>query len=274
MSSDFTSFAQAERAGWTDTERVTGYVDLFATAADQVIEPLLNAVAAKAGQRALDLCCGQGNVTQALVSRGCYATGADFSDAMLKLARERLPHVTFVEADAQNLPFDNSAFDVIVSNLGICHVPDQRRALAECRRALRPGGRFGMTVWCGPDRSPSYEMLYRVIKMYGAAGITAPPGPDFHQFANPTIADELLSSAGFSDIQMSIVECGWNLSRPEGFFDIFARGTVRAAMLLARQPPENHAAIRAALTDEVRQRFSYGTQWRVPTFAAVLSATA
>ena len=131
-----------------------------------------------------------------------------------------------------------------------------------------------MTVWCGPDRSPGYELIYRVIKQYGAPGITAPPGPDFHQFADPAIANTLLSAAGFSSIAMTTVECGWTLSSAEQFFEIFSRGTVRAAMLLARQPAENRAAIRAALTNEVRQRFSHGGQWRVPAIAAVLSATA
>jgi len=117
-------------------------------------------------------------------------------------------------------------------------------------------------------------MVYRAIKTHGAAGITAPPGPDFHQFADRRIANELLSNAGFSDVTMSIVESGWTVNTPDGFFKIFARGTVRAAMLLARQPPERLAAIRSALNEEVRRRFVSGSQWRVPTMAAVLSATA
>jgi hypothetical protein len=116
-------------------------------------------------------------------------------------------------------------------------------------------------------------MLYRTIKTHGAPGITAPPGPDFHQFADRNIADEMLSSAGFSRINMATFESGWIVNTPEEFFEIFARGTVRAAMLLARQPSEHYAAIRSALADEVRRRFAYGTQWRVPTFAAVLSAS-
>jgi len=272
--SEFTAFAEAERAGWADSQRAAGYVRLFAAAADQAIEPLLNAVDAKAGQAALDLCCGQGSVAEALETRGCKTIGADFSEAMLKLARERVSGATFIEADAQNLPFDDAAFDLVVSNVGVCHIPDQPRALAEVRRVLRSQGRFGMSVWCGPDRSPSYELVYRVIKQYGAPGIIAPQGPDFHQFANPAIAKRLLSAAGFSTIVMEIVECAWSITRPEHFFDIFARGTVRAAMVLARQPPDKYAAIRSALTNEVRERFSCGGKWRVPTFAAVLSATA
>jgi SAM-dependent methyltransferase len=271
---DFAAFADAERAGWRDVQRATGYVDLFAAASDRIIEPLLDAVGAKPGEHALDLCCGQGNVAAALTARGCKVTGVDFSPAMLDFAHRRLPDAVFLEADAQDLPFSDAAFDVVVSNVGVCHVPDQRRALAEAKRVLRQGGRFGMTVWCGPEISPSFEMVYRAIKTYGAPGITAPSGPDFHQFADRKIAHKMLADAGFSDTRMSIVESGWTLNAPDDFFTIFARGTVRAAMLLARQPPEHLAAIRSALSDEVHERFGSGSQWRVPTMAAVLTATA
>ncbi len=271
---DFAAFAAAEFAAWTDATRASDYVDLFATAADQLIEPLLEAAGALTGRSVLDLCCGQGNVAEALSSRGCQVTGADFSPAMLALARRRVPDAAFIEADAQTLPMADGAFDIVVSNVGICHVPDQRRALSEIRRVLRRGGQFAMTVWCGPDRSPSYEMFYRAIKMHGAAHTSMPPGPDFHQFADREIATKLLSTAGFTNVEMRIVESGWTLSAPEIFFDIFARGTVRAAMLLASQPPDRRAAIRSALSDEVRRRFADGTRWRVPTMAAVLSAAA
>ena len=271
---DFAAFAEVERIGWADAERASRYVDLFAPASDQVIEPLLEAAEVDSGQRVLDLCCGQGNVAEALANRGCRVTCADFSPTMLAFARRRVPDGVFIEADAQDLPFRDNEFDVVVSNVGVCHVPDQPRALAEAKRVLRQGGRFGMTVWCGPDRSPSYEIIYRAIRSYGAAGITAPQGPDFHQFADRKIANEMLSSAGFSNIKVSMVESGWTVSTPNAFFEIFARGTVRAAMLLARQPPEHLAAIRSAVNDEVHRNFASGSQWRVPAMAAVLSATA
>lgn len=271
---EYAAFAEAERKGWTDAARASGYIDLFAAAADRLIEPLVQAAGAKSGLRVLDLCCGQGNVAEVLAGRGCKITGLDFSPAMLTFARARVPEAEFVEGDAQNLPFGQDEFDVVVSNVGICHVPDQRRALAEIKRVVRRGGRLAMSVWCGPDRSPSYELVYRMIKTHGAPGIAAPPGPDFHQFANRKIANELLSEAGFSKIEMSIVKSGWSVDEPEAFFEIFARGTVRAAMLLASQPPENVAAIRSALNEEVRRRFADGSRWHVPTLAAVVSATA
>jgi ubiquinone/menaquinone biosynthesis C-methylase UbiE len=160
------AFAESERVGWADVERASAYVALFSRASDEVIQPLLSAARVKAGDNVLDLCCGHGNVAEALIKRGCKVTGADFSSAMLELARRRVRDAAFMNADAQDLPFQGDDFEVVVSNFGICHVPDQKRALAEVKRVLRPGGHFSMSVWCGPDLSPSYELVYRTIKTH------------------------------------------------------------------------------------------------------------
>jgi hypothetical protein len=85
---------------------------------------------------------------------------------------------------------------------------------------------------------------------------------------------KLLSEAGFSNIETTTVDCVWNLKAPEDLFEIYAKGTVRAAMLLSKQPPENLAAIRSALTARVRKQFSSGDHWRVPVPAALGRASA
>lgn len=272
--SDFTAFGNMERAGWSDAARASGYVKLHASVTDQAIESLLNAVGAEPNLKALDLCCGQGNVSAALVDRGCQVTGVDFSPTMLAFARHSTPRATFIEADAQELPFDEAEFDIVVSNLGVCHVPDQPRALAEVRRVLVPGGRFAMTVWCGPDVSPCFEVVYGAVKAHGSPDVSLPPGPDFHQFARREIAEKLLSEAGFGNVDLTIVDCAWDLNSPEGLSEIIEKGTVRAATLFANQPPQNLAAIRSALAQAVRQRFTHGDRWRVPIPAALLRATA
>jgi SAM-dependent methyltransferase len=272
--SDYADFGNTERSGWSDAARASGYVKLLAAAADQAIPGLLNAVGAKSNLKTLDLCCGQGNVSEALVNRGCQVVGVDFSPAMLAFARDRVPGATFIEADAQDLPFGDAEFDVVVSNLGVCHIPDQPRALSEVRRVLRLGGRFAMTVWCGPDLSPCFEIFYGAVKAHGSPDVTLPPGPDFHQFANREIATKLLSDAGFASIDLTTVDCAWDLDKPESLFGIYEKGTVRAAMLLAEQPQRNLIAIRSALAQEVRRRFASGNRWRVPVPAALLLATA
>jgi SAM-dependent methyltransferase len=272
--SDFSAFAELERRSWSDATRASGYVELFAAAPDQAIDHLLDAAGARPDFKVLDLCCGQGNVSEALLSRGCRVVGVDFSPAMLAFARKRARNATFIEADAQDLPFDDAEFDIVVSNLGVCHVPDQPRALAEARRVLRSGGKFAMTVWCGSESSPCFAAVYHAIKRHGDPTVSAPPGPDFHQFARPDMAVKLLSAAGFSNIDVTNVDCVWDLGAPEDLFEIYAKGTVRAAMVLSKQPPGNLAAIRSALTVAVRGQFASGDRWRVPVPAALVRATA
>ena len=272
--SDFSAFADLERRTWSDATRASSYIELFAAAPDQAIDHLLDAAGARRDFKVLDLCCGQGNVSEALLSRGCHVVGVDFSPAMLAFARKRAPTATFIEADAQDLPFDDAEFDIVVSNLGVCHVPDQPRALRQVRRVLRSGGKFAMTVWCGPESSACFAAVYQAIKTHGHSDISAPPGPDFHQFARPDVAARLLSAAGFSSIDVTTVGCVWDLGAPEDLFEIYAKGTVRAAMVLSKQPPENLAAIRSALTVAVREQFACGARWRVPVPAALVRATA
>jgi|SRR5271169_4282461 len=272
--SDFTAFANMERGSWSDATTASGYVNLFASASDQAIGSLLDTVGAKSNLKALDLCCGQGNVSEALVGRGCEVVGVDFSPAMLAFAHHRVPNAVFMEADAQDLPIGDAEFDIVVSNFGVCHVPDQPRALSEVRRVLRPGGQFAMTVWCGPDVSPCFKIVYEAIKLHGSPGVTTTPGPDFHQFANRRLAEELLLAAGFSDVEFSMIDCMWDLATPERLSEIYERGTVRAAMMLASQPLQNLAAIRTAMARAVRERFANGGRWRVPVPAALLHSTA
>jgi 2-polyprenyl-3-methyl-5-hydroxy-6-metoxy-1,4-benzoquinol methylase len=86
---DFSAFGSLERGSWSDPTRATGYVELFASASDQAIESLLDAAGARPNLNALDLCCGQGNVSEGLIRRGCKVVGIDFSPAMLAFARNR-----------------------------------------------------------------------------------------------------------------------------------------------------------------------------------------
>ncbi len=272
--SDFKAFQDLEQQSWSDPRRASGYIELFASASDQAIDSLVEAVNVRRELKALDLCCGQGNVSEALARRGCQVTGVDFSSAMLAFADARVPNAVFIKADAQNLPFDNAEFDIVVSNLGVCHVPDQPRALAEARRVLRPGGRFAMTVWCGPDVSPCFEIVYGAIKAHGSPSVSAPPGPDFHQFAQKNVAERLLLDAGFNDVDLTIVECMWDLDSPGRLSEIYEQGTVRAAMVLGGQPPQNLAAIRSAMAEAVQSRFAWKDRWRVPVPAALVRAIA
>jgi demethylmenaquinone methyltransferase/2-methoxy-6-polyprenyl-1,4-benzoquinol methylase len=101
------------------------------------------------GQRALDVCCGTGDVALRLTRTGADVVGLDFSSAMLEVARARLSRfagprpaaVRFVEGDALNLPFPADTFDAVTVAYGLRNLADLRRGLGEMVRVAKPGGR-------------------------------------------------------------------------------------------------------------------------------------
>lgn len=271
--SDFAAFARMENSAWNERQRAADYVGLFSKVPEQAVGPMLEAVDPGPGEWALDLCCGQGAVARALAETGCTVVGIDFSKEMLALARSRVVGAAFVEADAQQLPFGDRQFDIVVSNVGIPHVPDQGLALAEARRVLRPGGRFAMTAWCGPDDSPCMRTLFTAIRAHGSPRVSLPIAPDFHQFAQERFAGETLRSLGFLNVRTRRVDCVLALESPEQLWDVFARATARAAALLAAQPPDCRSAIRTALTAAVREQYGVEGGWRLSMPAMLTSAS-
>src|SRR5262249_57209509 len=96
--------------------------------------------------------------------------------------------------------------------------PDQPRALAEARRVLCSRGKFAMTVWCGPEKSPCFAAVYNAIRTHGHPDISAPAGTGFYQIGKPDLAVKLLSVAGFFHIYVYTIECVLGLNRTGHFF--------------------------------------------------------
>jgi SAM-dependent methyltransferase len=103
------------------------------------------------GDRVLDLACGTGNAALVAARAGAAATGLDAAARLVDVARERAAaeglSASFVVGDVQELPFDDEAFDVVVSIFGVIFAQDPDRAVSELLRVLRPGGRALLSVW-------------------------------------------------------------------------------------------------------------------------------
>ena len=266
----YDGFADWERSGWTDDGISAGYVAMFSSASDLAIPSILSEVTP--GARVLDLCCGQANVSEALLQAGFSVVGADFSPKMLAHASERLPDGEFVEADAQDLPFDNGDFDAVVCSFGMMHIPDQPQALREVRRVLKAGGQFIMTSWCGPDVSPVFQVFYSSVQEHGDPSVKMPDSPNFHQFANEEMARALLADVGLTMETQRQIDCYWMFDVPETLVNIFQQGTPRGEYLLSQQPDDNRIAIKTAVTDKVRNQFVDGGKWRAPIPASLIVA--
>ena len=139
-------------------------------------ERLVEEVGLRAGQRVLDIACGNGAVTLAAARRLTKVVGIDFVPELLEHGRRRAEldalDAEFREGDAENLPFDDASFDIVLSQYGVMFAPDQERAAAEMLRVCRPGGVIGLANWT-PTGFPG--ALFRL-----SAEFNPPPAPPKH----------------------------------------------------------------------------------------------
>jgi SAM-dependent methyltransferase len=142
-------------AAVTDVQQKTWSKGDFSVVANLVYmdaENLAGALDLIPGERVLDVACGSGNAAIAAARRTQGGTvGADYVPALLERGRERAAaerlEIEFVEADAQDLPFEDASFDVAMSIFGTMFAPDHRKAASELLRVVRPGGRIGLACW-------------------------------------------------------------------------------------------------------------------------------
>jgi SAM-dependent methyltransferase len=134
----------------------------------------LDVVGVGPGQQVLDVGVGDGNTAIEAARRGAVVTGLDISPAQLDKARRRITaeglSVELHEGHAEDLPFADASFDVVVSVLGVIFAPDHERAVAELARVCRPGGTVAVTAWV----DDSWFRLWRDR----AARLVPPAPPD------------------------------------------------------------------------------------------------
>lgn len=117
-------------------------------------ERLSEAVDVRPGQKVLDVATGSGNTAISAARRFSMATGMDYVPKLIEQARERAQaeglDIAFDVGDAENLPYPDASFDVVLSTVGVMFTPDQERAAKELLRVCKPGGKIGLANWV-PD---------------------------------------------------------------------------------------------------------------------------
>jgi ubiquinone/menaquinone biosynthesis C-methylase UbiE len=143
---DFTQLKQRMRSTWMagDFGQVAQYTAKSA-------EEFVNRLPLSAGIRVLDVACGTGNLAVPAARKGAQVTGVDIAPNLLEQARqrataERLP-ATFEEGDAEQLPYRDAQFDLVMSMFGAMFAPRPERVAAELARVCRPGGIIAMANW-------------------------------------------------------------------------------------------------------------------------------
>jgi len=266
------SFAKFEHKGW---QRVASKYDSFwASSTRQFIPPLLDAAEVSGGISVLDVGCGPGYVSAATVARGATACGLDFSTEMIGIAQRMFPGIEFQEGDAQNLPFVNATFDRVLANFTLLHVPNPERACAEACRVLKPGGKFGFTVWAALEENPYAKMIDDAIKKHADLEVRLPVGPPHFLFSGREEFRRALQRAGFDGESMifKLHSIYWNVPTARYPFDAERDAGVRTAGFLARQTPPRLQAIQSAIEKSVR-RYAKADGFAVPQAAYIVAVT-
>jgi SAM-dependent methyltransferase len=216
-------------------------------------ERLCDAVELRPGSTVLDVACGTGHVAIEAARKFCDVTGIDYVAELVGTARRRAAAeghtIAFEVADAENLPFEDSSFDYVVSAIGVMFTADHDRAAGELVRVCKPGGTIGLANWTAEG------FIGRLLKIVGAhvppPSVALPPT----RWGNEDVVRELLGDA-VTDVGSRTHAVTQRFLSPEAFADFmltFYGPTYTAAQRLDEQ---GRAAFRGdivALANETNQ---------------------
>jgi SAM-dependent methyltransferase len=160
------------------------------------------------GDRVLDVGCGTGILARKAAERvgsAGHVTGLDLDEGMLSVARRIGPGIECRQGDATELPFEDAAFDAVVSQFALMYFPDRAAALREMWRVLRPGGRLAVAVWAPHERATGYVELARIAERYAgeeAVEIIRKP----HVLGEPEVLRGLFGKAGIENADIEILD--------------------------------------------------------------------
>jgi len=203
-----------------------------------------------AGLRWIDVCCGSGIVTEAIVEHGAPASvaGVDASSDQIAFACQHRahPNVTFETADAMALPFPDASFDVVACGLGLNFIPDPTRALEEFSRVTHPGGTTAVYVW-------DYAHGARFLReFWDAAVVIDGEASAFDQarrfpMCRPDGLRGLFEQAKLEDLTLRSLDVVTRFASFDDYWEPFLTGQGSAPNYLATRDTKIQTAIRERL---------------------------
>ena len=267
MTDKLQTFREMELAGWE--EKASAYDVYAGKITPQAVAPLLNATGVEAGMMVLDIATGPGYAAGGAHSRGAIATGIDFSGAMVAQAKRNHPDALFYEGDAESMLFPNGFFDAAVCPFGLLHLSNPEKAVAEAFRVLRRGGKYAFTVWAPPERHKFFELVLSAIATHGSTDVTLPEAPPFFRFSDPAECRKILSSNGFTDIEVTEIPLSWRPDHHQQVLDLIYKSSVRTAKLLELQNETARNNIHTHILDRARQLIESDGELAWPAVLAV-----
>ena len=214
------------------------------------------------GGRLLEVACGTGISTEHLrraLPKTTEIVATDLNSAMLDFARQTrgaLPGVSWQEADAMELPFDDNTFDAVVCQFGIMFFPDKARGLSEMSRVFKPGGAMLLNTWDSFSHNPCVRIAHDVIARFCAGDppqfLTVPFG-DF----NTELVRERLADVGLTDIEIAVVSEDVHCVKPRSLAKGLIEGNPGVAEIRTRSRASTDEIVEA-VTAEYHAVFGEG----------------
>jgi ubiquinone/menaquinone biosynthesis C-methylase UbiE len=206
------------------------------------------------GMRVLETACGTGIVTERLAERLAgqgTLVATDLNGPMLAYAAAKLSarDVSWKEADATSLPFEDRAFDAVVCQFGLMFFPDKSAGVREALRVLEPGGQLLLSVWDALEDNPVPLITHETV-----AGFFPNDPPQFYRIPfslhDVTVVRGLLTSAGFQDVRAEHVEgAGVSPSAADAARGLIEGNPIYQAIMERR--PSALAEIEAAVAEKI-----------------------
>ncbi len=211
---DAAKYKEITHAQWQTAARAwNDWTPLLRSWLGPATEIMLDMAKVGPGDRVLDVAAGAGDQTlhtAARVGQAGYVLATDISANILGFAaenarRDGYRNVETRVLDGENLDVPPGTFDAVISRVGLIYFPDQQKALAGMKQALKPGGRVAAIVYGTADRNKFFSIPVSIIRRRADLPPPLPGQPGPFSLGGPGVLEELLCRAGFHDVQTRLV---------------------------------------------------------------------
>ena len=244
----------AETNGLLWGTRARDWADIQEQSTRAVYQGVLKRAEVGSGTNFLDVGCGSGMAASLAADLGADVSGIDASEALLMIAKERLPRADFQVCDLEEIPFKDDSFDVVTGFNSFQYAGNPVLALAEAKRVTKPSGYVVVVTWGAPEGMEAASVVSALKPILP----TPPPGaPGPFALSDEALLRAFASEAGLQPISVFDVQSPW--SYPDEATAIRGLGSTGVAARAMSHSGENavNAAHAAAIAPFRKQDGSY-----------------